>query len=232
MKIIYIKLSDEEYKDLEERARKEGYVLLSDYVKSILFSCSSSAASSSLNINDFVLQVSTRLERKVQDLINPYTSQIDDLKKKIAEIVEKIDELETKLGNTSSTPKEEHIPPQKRSFEQPKKEGERRTAIEILNSQGVLFESELRLKNPDTFFSKLEREGARIIYTEKERIALSQEFFNNFVNKLKEIKTSDPSEAENKLDPKEAKLFKRLVSEGLLMFDAETKSWKPLFELR
>ncbi|BFH73250.1 hypothetical protein SJAV_11940 [Sulfurisphaera javensis] len=232
MKIIYIKLTDEEYKELEERAKKEGYVLINDYIKSVLLSGSPTITTNNINVNDLVAQISSRLERKVQDLINPFTAQIEDLKRKIAEVVERIDEIEAKVEGQSSKEKEEQKPIQtqkKPAYEQSKKEGEKKTAIEILNQQGALFESELRLKNADAFFNKLEREGARIIYTEKERIALSQEFFNKFLEKLKEIKTPDPAEAESKLDQKEAKLFKRLVSEGLIIFDGETKSWKPLF---
>ncbi|MBB5253231.1 hypothetical protein [Sulfurisphaera ohwakuensis] len=231
MKIIYIKLTDEEYKELEEKARKEGYVLMTDYIKAILFSPHSSEAYSlPQNVNDLVSQITSRLERKVQDLINPFTSQFEDLKKRIAEIVERIDELESKIESKPIT-KEERLPQpsQRKSFESTKKEGEKKTAIDILNEQGVVFESELKLKNADAYFSKLEREGARIIYTEKERIALSQEFFDKFIDKLKEIKSPDPAEAESKLDPKEAKLFKRLVSEGLIIFDGEAKTWKPLF---
>jgi hypothetical protein len=37
VKIISIKLTDEEYRELEEKARQEGYVLLSEYVRSVLF---------------------------------------------------------------------------------------------------------------------------------------------------------------------------------------------------
>ena len=232
MKTIIIKLSDEQYKEIEERARKEGYTLVSDYVKAVLLS---SQPSLSLNVNDLVSQISSKLERKVQDLLNPFTAQIEDLKKKTAEIIEKIDEIESKSTKKTSIEEEEGNEEkstrrnlEQSKFEQSRKEGERKTAIDILNEQGVVFESELKLRNTDAFFSKLDREGAKIIYLEKERIALSPEFYNNFVKKLKEIKTPDPEEAASKLDPKEAKLFKKLVSEASVIFDSDGKYWKLL----
>mgnify|MGYP001772491927 CR=1 FL=1 len=224
MKTIIIKLTDEEYKELEERARKEGYTLLSEYIRAVLFSQSPSSAQ--LNINDLVSQISSKIERKVQDLLNPFTAQIEDLKKKTAEIIEKIEELNSKPAKKVSEEEEEK--PVKKSLEQPKKEGEKKTAMDILNEQGVLFESELKVKNPDAFFSKLDREGAKIIYLEKERIAMSKEFYDNFVKKLREIRTPDPEEAASKLDPKEAKLFKKLVAEASVIFDSDGKYWRLL----
>ena len=228
MKTIIIKLSDEEYKEIEERARKEGYTLVSEYVRAVLLS-QPSLSSSSLNINELVSQISSRLERKVEDLLNPFTAQIEDLKRKTAEIIEKIDELGAKTTKkVIEEDEEKEEKSKKRSSEQVKKEGERKSAIEILNEQGVVFESELKLRNTDAFFSKLEREGAKIIYLEKERIAMSKEFFDNFVKKLKEIKTPDPEEAASKLDPKEAKLFRKLVAEASVIFDSDGKYWRLL----
>lgn len=225
MKVISIKLTDEEYKELEERARREGFVLISDYVRYLLFSpqpSRNSANTASINVDEIVNQISTKIERKVQDLINPFTAQIEDLKKKYAELLEKIEELGSKTETKNESVEEKPSKTVKREG------GEKKTAIDILNEQGAVYESELKLKNADAFFAKLEREGARIIYTEKERIAVSQDFYNRFVEKLKEIKTSDPEEAQSKLDPKEAKLFRKLVSEGTIIFDGESKSWKVL----
>ena len=224
MKTIIIKLSDEEYKEIEEKARKEGYTLISEYIRAVLLSQSSP----SLNINDIISQISSRLERKVQDLLNPFTAQIEDLKRKTAEIIEKIDEVESKSSRKISEEEQKEEKSSKKNIEQSKKEGERKTAMDILNEQGIVFESELKLRNTDAFFSKLEREGAKIIYLEKERIAMSKDFFDTFVKKLKEIRTPDPEEAASKLDSKEAKLFKKLVAEASVIFDSDGKYWKLL----
>jgi hypothetical protein len=44
MKHLIIKLTDEEYNDLVEKAKREGYSLLSDYVRYLLMSCSGSTS--------------------------------------------------------------------------------------------------------------------------------------------------------------------------------------------
>jgi UV DNA damage repair endonuclease len=64
--------------------------------------------------------------------------------------------------------------------------------------------------------------------TEKERIAIHPDFYTKFTTDLSKINTSDVSEAAKHLDEKEAKLFKKLVSEGLAYFDNGSKSWKLL----
>jgi hypothetical protein len=104
----------------------------------------------------------------------------------------------------------------------------KRTAMSVLKEQGAVYETELNLRNPDAFFTKLENEGAKIIITEKERIAVHPDFYAKFVNDLSSIHTADVNEAANLLDEKEAKLFRKLVSEGLAYFDGESKTWKLL----
>ncbi|MCQ4335106.1 MAG: hypothetical protein RXN50_00150, partial [Sulfolobaceae archaeon] len=102
------------------------------------------------------------------------------------------------------------------------------TAMSVLKDQGAVFESELSLRNPDAFFAKLENEGAKIIITEKERIAVHPDFYAKFTSDLSKINTADVNEAANLLDEKEAKLFRKLVSEGLAYFDSESHAWKLL----
>ncbi|PVU69382.1 hypothetical protein DDW04_00630, partial [Sulfolobales archaeon SCGC AB-777_K09] len=107
-------------------------------------------------------------------------------------------------------------------------EEKKRTAMIILKEQGASYESELNLRNPDAYFTKLENEGAKIIITEKERIAVHPDFYAKFVNDLSKIHTNDANEAARLLDGKEAKLFRKLVSEGLAYFDSESQTWKLL----
>ncbi|MCG2909614.1 MAG: hypothetical protein RXR59_02345 [Sulfolobus sp.] len=225
VKIISIKLSDDEYKLLEERAKKEGYVLLSEYIRAVLLgeeSNNSTPTTTKLS-EDILLQISNKVEKKLMDYINPFTSQIEDLKKKIAELTEKIEELEEiKKGQKQQPPQEET------KIKRQQETKTKKTAIDILKEQGAVYESELKLKDPDAFFNKLEHEGARIIYTERERIAVDPQFLDEFKKKVQEIHTSDQEEAASKLDPKQAKLFKKLVSDGIIIFDAELKGWKPL----
>lgn len=228
MKTIIIQVSDEEYKTIEEKAKKEGYSLISDYVKALLLSSSPSETitrqQSVLNINELVLQISARVERKVQDLLNPFTSQIADLRKRNAEIIERIEELQ------SMNQEEEYK--KRKDFQQYTEDGRsnnrrgRKTAMEILNEQGVSFESELKLKNTDAYFNKLEREGAKIIYLESERIAMSPKYYEEFKKKISELNISDPEEVASKLGGKDGKLFKKLVASATVLFNADKKCWE------
>jgi hypothetical protein len=109
-------------------------------------------------------------------------------------------------------------------------EEKKRTAMIILKERGASYESELNLRNPDAYFAKLENEGAKIIITEKERIAVHPDFYAKFVNDLSKIHTNDANEAARLLDGKEAKLFRKLVSEGLAYFDSESQTWKLIVE--
>ncbi|MCQ4384717.1 MAG: hypothetical protein NO115_01860, partial [Sulfolobales archaeon] len=89
MKHLIIKLTDEEYNDLVERAKKEGYSLLSDYVRYLLMSCSGSTSQAQID----VLAITGKIERKIQDVLMPFASEIDTLKKQIAMVYEKLDEI-------------------------------------------------------------------------------------------------------------------------------------------
>lgn len=133
-----------------------------------------------------------------------------------------------KQDQTTNKPLETRQPQSKKDDKQIQQQSPKKTAIEILTEQGVIFESEVKLRDPDAFFNKLEREGAMIINTEKERIALSREFFEEFQNKIKQIHSSDKEETASKLETREAKLFRKLVEEGLAIYNSEIKGWEIL----
>ncbi|MEM0304513.1 MAG: CopG family transcriptional regulator [Saccharolobus sp.] len=230
MKTILVRVTDEEYKELEERAKKEGYVLVTEYVKSLILS--SSGTSIQFSQSDIQSQVLSRIEKKVQDMINPFTSQIEELKSKIANLTERIELLEGKLDHTKGSPKEIEKKSQK-NYEgkyttKTEQQQAKKTAIDILREQGVIFESELKLNNPDAFFDKLERQGAIVITTDSERIAIDSNFMEEFKRKISEIHTSDEVEAQKFLSKQDYKLFQKLRQDSLIYFDADTKTWKLL----
>ncbi|MCG2883412.1 MAG: hypothetical protein L7H01_00790 [Sulfolobales archaeon] len=230
MKHLIIKLTDEEYNDLVEKAKKEGYSLLSDYVRYLLMSCSGSTSQAQID----VLAITGKIERKIQDVLMPFASEIDTLKKQIAMVYEKLDEISanTRITQETRAPSHEERPQPQREMKETapseKVTQKKWTAMSVLKDQGAVFESELSLRNPDAFFTKLENEGAKIIITEKERIAVHPDFYAKFVNDLSNIHTADVNEAAKLLDEKEAKLFRKLVSEGLAYFDSESHAWKLL----
>ena len=231
MKDLKIELTDEEYNDLVERAKREGYTDLNDYVKYLLTSCSGSTSQAQID----VLAITGKIERKIQDVLMPFASEIDTLKKQIAMVYEKLDEISanTRITQETRAPSHEERPQLQREMKEtaPSEkvaEEKKRTAMSILKEQGASYESELNLRNPDAYFTKLENEGAKIIITEKERIAVHPDFYAKFVNDLSKIHTNDANEAARLLDGKEAKLFRKLVSEGLAYFDSESQTWKLL----
>ncbi|AWR97334.1 CopG family transcriptional regulator [Acidianus sulfidivorans JP7] len=224
MKTIIIKLTDDEYRQLEEEARKEGYTLINSYIRSKLLSSGISSDMSSqggINTDELV----KKIERKVQDMVNPFTAEVDNLKRKIAELSEKIDNLE-ELQKVAE--KNKSIKSIKSSKYENTQQKPHKTIMELLKEQGAIYESEIstRIKNPDSFFEKIEKSGGKILYTEKERIAVDQDFYNNFLKKLSEIHTSDDIEAQKFLTRQEYKLFQKLRALAIIYFDGNTKSWK------
>jgi len=261
MKELVIIFSDEEFNELMEKAKKAGFVLLNDYVKYMLTKYVNTSQQSQIDIST----ISGRIERKIQDVLMPFTSEIDTLKMQIAMVLEKIDEISDNIHGTtlasskmekkgSYTQKGMKEVPEKNEISQSEKGSgkephqaqkeakeknevdqtekittdKKKDAMSILKEQGVVLESELNLRNRDALFSKLEKEGAKIITTEKERIAIHPDFYAKFTSDLNKINTADVNEVAKHLDEKEAKLFKKLVSEGLAYFDNGSKSWKLL----
>jgi hypothetical protein len=218
LKYLTLKLTEEEYKELEERARAEGYTLVADYVRTTILG---GRGEKNVDLSEVTNTIAQRLERKLQDVLNPFTGKIDDLAKRVSALEEKVS------GAEEQRPQKPQSEPKP---QQQKQEEQRRTAIDILKQQGVMFESELRLRNPDAFFSKLDREGAKIITTDNERIAIDQDFLRSFKEKLATIDSDDMELAQKKLRPTEYKLLEKLKSYAVAIFDSTKKRWTLLLE--
>ncbi|MET1101981.1 MAG: hypothetical protein ABWW69_05865, partial [Pyrodictiaceae archaeon] len=220
-RILAIKLDDEVYEELLRRSRRLGYTLLADYVRDILLREISEEHKgvsredlevfedkvrtiveriireklASTQPREFETRLLQRLERKVQDLLNPWTSKIDQLASRIANVSEVLEELRTRL---------DAIERRLQAFEaqrlRAEKQGEtgvrkKRTAIERLREQGVVFESEVQwLRDRAAFFERLRREGALVIEVAGERIAIDRDFWRKFVDKLSSLTTSNDDE--------------------------------------
>jgi predicted CopG family antitoxin len=123
--------------------------------------------------------------------------------------------------------------------ESPSKEGSetndkkvKKTAIDIIKERGFLVESKMNLRNADAFFSKLEREGVKIIETGNDgRVAIDNTFYEKFWQELSKIEYADEKkvlEALNKADKRFAEIFKILRSNAVIYFDANEKKWKEI----
>ncbi|MEM4079724.1 MAG: hypothetical protein QXY37_00155 [Metallosphaera sp.] len=214
MKNLIIKLTDEEFKKIEEEAREKGFVLISEYVKYKLF------GQSVRNTN----------ESSINEAFNPITVELLNVKKKLGELAERVDSIELTISkeaaNVNKNVHEQESRRERKDERRPIQEP-KRSAIDYLKEQGVMYESKLTsLKNPDAFFEKLESQGAKIIYAAEERIAFDPSFYQSFVSKLAQIPTSDEKEAQRYLSNQEYELFQRLRKAGGIYFDSKDKHWK------
>ncbi len=109
----------------------------------------------------------------------------------------------------------------------------KKTAIEILKEQGVIFESNIarRLRDPNSFFNKLKREGAIIIESDVQRIAVDPSFWKDFLDKLENINFYDEELVKKTLDPKQYELFNELRLTGMIYFDRVKNKWVLLEEI-
>lgn len=269
-KIVAIRLPEKAYKELEERAKKLGFQLVSDYVRAIILkelgkakpplieelefrltrieegeippklyeriwkivlSALEEEGVGKLSVEELkpVLEkwldtLTSRIDRRVQDLINPYTARVDEVLRRIAELHERIENLEERVKQIEERIREQKTPPRQLQPYQEK----RKTGIERLKEQGVVFESELyRLRNRDAFFDYLARSGAKIIEAKGERIAVDPEFWEKFTIKLlEEISTSNEDEIKILLTKQEYRLFQKLKESGLLYYDSISRKWK------
>jgi len=174
---------------------------------------------------DVADKIVQRIERKVMDIINPFTAKVDSVASKLADLIEKVEVLEQRIDKL-----EEEL---KRAKEQViQKPHHRRTAIDRLKEQGVVFESELRwLRDRDAFFERLRREGAIILDVKGERIAVYPSFWSKFKDKVEKLPTTIDDEIKVLLRDIEYKLFSRLREAGLVYYDASKRAWKFVEEL-
>jgi outer membrane murein-binding lipoprotein Lpp len=162
-------------------------------------------------------------------MINPWTGKIDQVSARLAEIVERLDALEEKVKNL-----EEELRAVKEQATRPlateRRETRvvrRRSAIERLREQGVVFEHDVQwLRDRDAFFERLRREGAVILEVGGERVAVDPSFWENFKDKVEKLPTANDEEIKVLLRDTEYQLFRKLKESGLIYFDANKRAWR------
>jgi len=241
-KTVIIKLPYEVYLRLIERSRVEGYRLVSDYIRSIIMKelgletypsridrIEARLDQLEKRIKELAALDYSRLEsrilRKTQDLVNPVSAELSKLSNRLAEVIEKLEDIEGRIGDL-----EKKVTRLSEVSRERRETPHRKTGIERLREEGVIFESELRwLRNKDRFFAYLEREGAKIIEAKDERIAVDPDFWNKFTRKLfEEISTSNEEQIKIVLSKAEYKLFTKLKESGLIYYDSTSRRWKPV----
>lgn len=234
MKIITLKLEEEVYEELLKRAKEEGFLTVPEYLSSLILRIIEKAEKiETKEPTEEVAKKSSMLEkllalveRKVQDGINPFTQKIDDVSRRISSLIERLESLEERISNIEEKVKGfEQVREETRETKELKKT--KKTAIDILKEQRVIFERDIasKIRDRDSFFAKLEREGAVIIEAKDERIAIDPRFWQTFTEKLKNVKTNNEEELKKYLDPLELRVLQKLRESALVVFDTTTKNW-------
>ncbi len=246
MRTVIVKLDDKIYEELERRARSEGFLTVSEYVRGLImkslgystvehpFTHAEHEEGVAVRRSGAVIEkIVSLIERRIQDRINPFTSKIDEVSRRLAEVIERIEALEDRVKELETRISATHeVLAHHGEEERERREKPRRTAMDILRDQKVMFESEVvkRIKDRDTFFLKLERSGAKVIEAKGERIAVDPDFWREFVKKVEALTTNNEDKIREYLDPIEYKLFDKLRESALIYFDASMHRWNFLIE--
>jgi vacuolar-type H+-ATPase subunit I/STV1 len=224
-RILELRIDEETYNVLVKRSDEEGFSSLNDYILAIIKHYIRSGAET-VSMDKFM----SRLKRYVQDMVSAEFSVINTIRRQVMELYDKIDALTSRINEIENKVKELET---KLRQQVPATRIERRgrkTGIERLREEKVLFESKLsRLKYRDKFFDYLKRMGAIIIPLRGERVAIDPDFWEEFKRKIfEELDTDNEDVIREKLSPLEYELFVRLRNEPLIFFDARTRKWKPI----
>jgi len=169
----------------------------------------------------------SKIQRSIQDLINPFTAKVDDVARRLGSVVELLDELAERVKSLEEEVKSLKTKAEQQAVPQPVKEV-RKSAMDVLKDQKVMFEKDIaqRIRNRDAFFEKLRREGAVVIEAKGQRVAVEPQFWEEFKETINELDTNNEYELKEKLSKVEYGLLKTLWESGLLYFDSINKKWK------
>jgi len=215
---IVLEIDEDTYKKLVEKAEKEGYSVLADYILHILRRALT--AEYELPVESVLEKLKSRVKRIVEDEMGRFLEMVNELKNRVADLHDRVESLATELENL------------KKQIEttttvEAGKRRERKTGIERLREEKVVFESNLPPRiSKDRLFNYLEREGAVVLRLSRERIAVDPEYWREFKKKLfEEISTNDEEIIRRVLGSPGYELFLKLREESLIYFDSKQKKW-------
>ena len=178
---------------------------------------------------EIIEEVSKKLERKLQSMINPWTEKIDSLARNVASLKEEIDLLREEVEKLKEGEEKVERPRVERREESREHRRKRISAIDVLKEQKVIFEDEVknRMRNVEALFRKLGSQGAMVLETKGGRIAVypdAWEEFNAILRDLGPVSEEEVIEQLNEVNPKYAKLFRLLREDGLIYKDPD-RGW-------
>ncbi len=231
--ILKIELDEDEYKALEAIARSRGYELASHLIESLIRGIikGETKLESAAGTAD-IEHLSRRLRRTIEDLLNPYTAKIDEINRKLSQIIEML-EAQEEREQAQERPAARAPSGERRAERYQERPAPRRKgAMERLREDGILVSSEARwINEPERFFASLERKGAKVIRLSRgEMVAVHPEFWERFTRVLSETAVRDVEEVESLLESSlgraGVRLFRLLLREGLVFYDEDEASWR------
>jgi len=237
--VLRIQLPREKYEELKRIAEEKGYSLPSDLVKTLIEGLleGSPTGGSSKGVEQEI----RRLERRIADLLNPYTGKLDEILRRLGEIQELLEECQSQPARPPREPAPEPPRPAarpapsrpraqqwQRQEERPRRQY--RSGIERLRGDKVVRLSDVKwMRMPDRFFDKLRREGAIVFQAGGETVAVDPDYWREFLGLVERYSVRDPEEMarilEEELGERAAMLFNMLVRSGLAYFDEEAGGW-------
>lgn len=158
-------------------------------------------------------------EQEVIEKLNRIQSTLASVVEKLDSIEEKLSRAEGKSGGGEKRKSGYKVVVSRKSGES---RARGRSALEIMQEQGVVFESDLKsIRNKEKFIEHLRNSGVIVIEGSKERALVTREYLNSFLSTLKGCR--GPGEAEEKLrDEKQIRLYRLLRDSGLLTYDSRS----------
>jgi len=221
---VRILIDDELYEELRKKALELGFSDVSSYILDVV----SRSLTTEKTGGESLERIRSRLERYVQDEINKGLTQIETIRRQVADIVQRLEELEERVKSI-----EERGGLGVSGVEREAKPGKPyKTGIERLRDDKVVFESTLPARiQRDRLFSYFERMGAVVLHLSRERVAVDSEFWREFKEKLfNRVKTNSEEELKKSLGEKGYMLWKALYEDNMIVYDPKTRSWKPVSE--
>jgi len=186
-------------------------------------------------VNKVVEMAIKKLERKIMDMINPWSQKVDALYRQLGELAERLEAIEEKVGKEEKkeevrgSHKELHV---ERAYSSERKRT-KKSAMDILRERKVNFEEDMSFaRNVDKLIEKLRKSGAIVIETTKHgRIVVHPEAWEEFWERLKEAGSSEEEVREALMDERLFRLFEALREDGLIYYNA-AEGWTPSPDLR
>ena len=208
MRFVGVRLPDHLYEELAKRARDKRVTVSELVRKAVEAYLGVSAKPSEAQATGF-----QELASKVAMLEQELTA----LKKQVEQLVERLAQSSPQSPPTTNTSATAPRP--------------RRTAMDILREQRFIIEPEaLHLRNRDAFFRRLEAEGAVILETNKGRVAVLPEAWEEFKAKLSSTSSASESTIRRELGAQLYRLFEFLRDAGEVYFDNKKLRWRLVSE--